>query len=374
MRIVPALVERTAVRLVAIGFLAMLQTAWADGSGTTRGIIDPNNPEPPAGSVILVGPEGHSFVPEGEGPGRWVFADGVLTASPAWDSVVTPDSYQDFRMHVEFNVNDVPDAQDPEKNGNSGVYIQNRYEIQILNSFGFSDEDYKDSYGGSLYRLKKPDRLANKKAGEWQAYEIAFRAARFEGDKKVENARVTVYQNGELIHDDFSIPRKTGAGEKEGPDARPIKLQGHQNQVRFRNVWIQKLTLERAAAKGPEEPRKKGYTYVIPFDEIPPAPALAPAGALGSFELHKDFEIAVAVSDPQIQSPLAVRFDGDGRMWVVEIGAYMLNINADGEDEPLGRISILTDTNGDGHLDDYKVFMDGLNQSVVPEELQNAYL
>ncbi len=70
-----------------------------------------------------------------------------------------------------------------------------------------------------------------------------FRAARFEGDQKTENARITVYQNKQLIHDDFPIPRKTGAGKKEGPEPRPIKLQGHHNPVSFRNVWIQKLDL-----------------------------------------------------------------------------------------------------------------------------------
>lgn len=331
--------------------------------GTTRGIIDLEKKEMPAEAVVLLGPEVNLFVSEKEGESRWFFEDGILTASPSWDSVVTPEGYQDFRMHVEFNVNDVPDADDPEKNGNSGVYIQNRYEVQILNSYGFSEEDYTHSFNGSLYRLKKPDALANRKAGEWQSYDIVFRAARFDGDEKVENARITVYQNGVLIHDDFSIPRKTGAGEKEGPEARPIKLQGHANEVRFRNIWIQRLALEKKEeAKAPESPKKKGYTYVIPFDEIPPAPALTPEEGLKSFVLHEDFEMGVVASDPEVQSPLAIQFDGDGRMWVVEMRAYMLNANADGEDEPIGRISILTDTNGDGVYDDYKVFMDGLNQ------------
>jgi hypothetical protein len=152
-------------------------------------------------------------------------------------------------MHVEFNVNEVKDVKDPEANGNSGIYIQQRYELQIHNSYGISEADYKHSFCGSIYRQKKPDKLVCKKAGEWQTYEIVFRAARFDGDKKIENARITVYQNGELIHDDYSIIAKTGVGEKEGPDARPIKLQGHHNPVRFRNVWIQKLKLDADAAK-----------------------------------------------------------------------------------------------------------------------------
>jgi alpha-L-fucosidase len=152
-------------------------------------------------------------------------------------------------MHVEFNVNEVKDAKDPEADGNSGIYIQLRYEIQILNSFGVPAADYKPSYCGSIYRQKKPDRFVCKKAGEWQSYDFVFRAARFDGGKKTENARITVYQNGELIHDDYAITGKTGVGEKEGPEPRPVKLQGHHNPVRFRNVWIQKLTLDAKAAQ-----------------------------------------------------------------------------------------------------------------------------
>lgn len=220
-----------------------LRDRYPNCVGTTRGIIDISKPERPADAIQLVGPTGHDLIPETETPCKWVFEDGILTASPQWDSVLTKDTYRDFRMHVEFNVNEVKDAKDPEKNGNSGVYIQQRYELQILNSYGVSEGDYKNSYCGSLYRLQEPDRLVNRKAGEWQSFDIVFRAARFDGDNKIENARITVYQNQQLIHDDFAILRKTGAGKKEGPEPGPIKLQGHHNPVRFRNVWIQKLAL-----------------------------------------------------------------------------------------------------------------------------------
>jgi len=221
-------------------FLLCGQLAFAN---TTKGIIQIETNQRPTDALQVVGEKSHLMIPEREGPSQWTFKEGVLTASPVWDSVVTKETYQDFRMHLEFKVNDVPDAKDPEKNGNSGVYIQQRYEIQILNSYGISEEDYKASYGGSLYRQKKPDKLVNKKAGEWQSYDIAFRAARFQDGKKTENARITVYQNGELIHDDVSIKNKTGAGKKEGPEPGPIKLQGHHNPVEFRNVWIQRLKL-----------------------------------------------------------------------------------------------------------------------------------
>ena len=240
-------------RILALTFLGLsLTLAGRATPSTTKGIIDPSKAERPADAVELVGPSGYNLVPEGAEPTKWVFSDGVLTASPMWDSVVTTEAYGDFRMHVEFNVNEAKDAKDREANGNSGVYIQKRYELQIHNSFGIPEAEYTHSYGGSIYRQKKPDRLVSKKAGEWQSYDIVFRAARFADGKKTEDARITVFQNGELIHDDYAITGKTGAGEKEGPEPRPVKLQGHHNPVRFRNVWIQKLTLD---AKPGAEPR-----------------------------------------------------------------------------------------------------------------------
>lgn len=215
--------------------------------GTTQGIIDINNLERPASATRLITEGKHFFVPEKGDKTNWTFADGVLTATTGWDSLVTPKAYGDFQMHVEFNVN----SRDGEKNGktreadgNSGVYIQQRYEIQIQNAHGIPEDEFKHSYNASLYKMKKPDKLVSKPAGQWQTYDIVFRGARFEGDKKTENARITVYHNGVLIHDDFSMPRKTGAGAKEGPDPMPIKLQGHANPVKFRNVWIQELKID----------------------------------------------------------------------------------------------------------------------------------
>lgn len=346
---------------------ALILSSWAAaaepgaGAGTTSGIIDAKRP---ADAVQLVGPKGYTLVPETDAKCHWTFVDGVLTASPVWDSVVTTEVYQDFRMHVEFNVNAVANV-DAEKNGNSGIYIQQRYELQILNSHGVSAADYKNSYCGSLYRQKKPDKLVCKPAGEWQSYDIVFRAARFEGEKKTEKARITAHHNGVVIHDDYALTRQTGVGKMEGPEALPIKLQGHHNPVRFRNVWIQKLSLDKPlpkAAPAAKAKKKKGYTYVIPFDEIPPAPALTPEKALKSFVLHEEFEIRVVASDPQIQNPLALRFDGDGRMWAVEMRAYMPNAKGEGEDEPIGRISIHEDSTGDGYYDKSSVFLDGLVQ------------
>ncbi len=230
------------VRLFAAIISGVFSMGIVWGQGKTSGVLDGKDFSRTKGAVTLVGEKGHEMVKEGKGASLWRFEDGVLTASKLWDSVVTKEKYGDFRLHVEFNVNQTKGG-GPEKRGNSGVYIQKRYEIQILDSHGIKEEDYKASYAGSLYKLKKPDKLVSKRAGEWQSYDIVFRAARFEGGEKKENARITVYHNGILIHDDYEIPRKTGAGAKEGPEPGVIKLQGHNNPVKFRNVWIERLDL-----------------------------------------------------------------------------------------------------------------------------------
>jgi predicted esterase len=211
----------------------------SEASGSTKGIIDFQRPPD---ALQLVGEKESLLIPESHHKGEWTFHDGILTASPRWDSVVTPEAYHDFRMHVEFNINDAGNVP-RERSGNSGIYIQQRYELQILNSHGISPADYKLDDCGCLYGAKKPDKFVCKPPGEWQSFDIAFRAARYEGDRKTENARITVYQNGELIHDDVVLNRKTGAGRPEENSCRPIMLQGHHNQVQYRNIWIQKLSL-----------------------------------------------------------------------------------------------------------------------------------
>ena len=212
----------------------------------TKGII---NFERPQDAIQLVGDTESLMVPESNAKSKWSFEEGVLTASPIWDSVVTPEPYQDFRMHLEFNLNESEEGVKRQRDGNSGVYIQQRYEIQILNSHHIAEQDYQRNDCGSIYGVKIPDQFVCKPPGEWQSFDIAFRAARFNGDEKINHARLTVYQNGELIHDDVVVKRKTGAGKKEGPEPRPIKLQGHHNPVKFRNVWIQKLNLDEKLLK-----------------------------------------------------------------------------------------------------------------------------
>jgi hypothetical protein len=119
--------------------------------------------------------------------------------------------------------------------GNSGVYIQNRYEIQILDSFGLAPGT---GDCGAIYRQVAPKLNMCLPPLTWQTYDIDFTAPKWDGNKKTANARITVKLNGVTIHDNQEIKTKTGAGKPEGPQPGPIQLQNHGNPVFFRNVWI----------------------------------------------------------------------------------------------------------------------------------------
>ncbi|CAA9408716.1 MAG: putative multi-domain protein [uncultured Phycisphaerae bacterium] len=164
----------------------------------------------------------------GEGGGAMVVNGG---------DIVTKEKFKgDFILHVEFAPNDVGPGPTGQARGNSGVYLQENYEVQVLDSYGVEKLAEGDCAG--LYGLKPADKNMAKKPGEWQTYHIEFTAPKFEGEKKVKNARVTVYWNGEKVHDDVEIPATSGGGKGESPAGGGISLQDHGNPVKYRNIWI----------------------------------------------------------------------------------------------------------------------------------------
>jgi len=165
----------------------------------------------------------------------WKVVGDELRIVPKTGSIWTKRNFTDFIMHLEFKTPQMPANVKGQGRGNSGVYIQRRYEIQILDSYG---EPPRTNEGASIYRFRAPDKNVSKKPGEWQTYDIEFHAAKFEGGKKVKNTRISLRHNGVVVHDDVDVPNKTGAGRPEGPEPGPILLQDHGNEVVFRNIWI----------------------------------------------------------------------------------------------------------------------------------------
>lgn len=157
--------------------------------------------------------------------------------------IVTKKPYRDFRLHIEFLI--------PNAGGNSGVYLQNRYEIQVLDG-----DKTKHGMGAVINETESPYHAYNG-IGKWNAYDIVFRAARFEDGKRTEKAMVTMYFNGKKVHTNQTINKvwggansgidggnDDGKGITDTPGGLKLQCEGH--DVRYRNVWIKELELKDA--------------------------------------------------------------------------------------------------------------------------------
>ncbi len=148
----------------------------------------------------------------------------------------TKEKFGDHKLHIEFRTPFKPAARGQAR-GNSGVYIQGRYECQVLDSFGLEGENNEC---GGIYSIAKPNVNACFPPLTWQTYDIDFTAARYENGSKVKNARVTIRQNGISIHDDLELTHGTPGKNPEADSPDVIYLQGHGNPVVYRNIWIVK--------------------------------------------------------------------------------------------------------------------------------------
>ena len=147
----------------------------------------------------------------------------------------TAEAYDDFRLHLEFRLPFEPHNRGQGR-ANSGLYLQSRYEVQILDSFGLEGVENE---GGAVYTRIRPNVNMVYPPLSWQTYDVDFQAARFDdAGNRVAPARLTVWHNGVLIHSDIALPGKTGHGQPEGPAPLPTKLQDHSNPVVFRNIWL----------------------------------------------------------------------------------------------------------------------------------------
>ena len=184
--------------------------------------------QPPTGAVVLF--DGTS-VEHFEG-GR-LTKDGLLM-----EGTRSRHKFQSHQLHIEFQLPFQPEDRGQGR-GNSGIYVQGRYEVQILDSFGLAG---KHNECGGIYEVKDPRLNMCFPPLTWQTYDIAFTAAKFdEAGKLTRSARITVHHNGVSVHQGVELPRDRStraAPLKPGPEPGPIYLQNHGCPVRYRNIWV----------------------------------------------------------------------------------------------------------------------------------------
>ncbi len=179
---------------------------------------------------------------DGETP-TWKVEGGAMTVVKGSGSISTRRSFGDVQLHVEWRSPSVVEGEGQGR-GNSGVYLMERYEIQVLDSY--RNRTYSNGQAGSIYKQHIPLVNASRAPGVWQVYDIVFQAPRFKPDGSLESpAFVTVFHNGVLIqnHVELKGPSAFIGQPKYSPHGarEPIMLQDHGNPVSFRNIWLREL-------------------------------------------------------------------------------------------------------------------------------------
>jgi hypothetical protein len=186
--------------------------------------------KPPKGAIVLFDGTKESIEK------HWKNGAKMTEAGLLIQGCMTKTLVRDCTLHVEFRTPYKPAARGQGR-GNSGCYVQGRYEVQVLDSFGLEG---KHNECGGVYSTKAPDQNMCFPPLRWQTYDFEYTAAKFDDKgKKIKNARMTVKHNGVMIHNDIETDHSTTASpQKESPDAGPIYLQNHGNPVRYRNIWV----------------------------------------------------------------------------------------------------------------------------------------
>ena len=172
-------------------------------------------------------------------PAAWKVGGGIAEVVPGGGDIVRKQRLSDFQLHLEFRLPFMPEARGQAR-ANSGVYLQGRYEVQVLDSYGLNGEDNEC---GGIYKVAAPRVNMCAPPGQWQTYDMTFHAPRFDKDrKKIKDAEVTVMHNGIFIHKDLIVPGPTG-GSIDDDVHLPggLLLQDHGNLVQYRNIWLVEL-------------------------------------------------------------------------------------------------------------------------------------
>ncbi|MDR3261637.1 MAG: DUF1080 domain-containing protein [Tannerella sp.] len=213
------------------------QKTWAEPRVVTPG----TGTVAPSDAIILF--DGKDFSqwesPDGS-EAKWKLEGNAMTVVGKTGSIQTKQSFGDCQLHIEWRSPEKVESEGQGR-GNSGIILQKRYELQVLDSY--DNKTYFDGQAGSIYTQSPPLVNACRKPGEWQIYDVVYMAPRFNAEGKVEiPARITAFQNGVLIQNNFVIEGTTYNKEGYKPHYKmPLELQDHGNPVSYRNIWIREL-------------------------------------------------------------------------------------------------------------------------------------
>jgi hypothetical protein len=173
----------------------------------------------------------------------WKVENGYIECVPGQGDLVTKEKFGDMQLHVEWR-SPQPPVSNSQGRGNSGVFLMGRFEIQVLDSW--NNPTYADGQASAIYGQWPPLVNPIKPSGEWNAYDIVFEAPRMDGDKVLKPANVTVFFNGVLTQYHVDIAGPTMHRQLAHYTAQPaedsLSLQNHGNTVRYRNIWVRRLT------------------------------------------------------------------------------------------------------------------------------------
>ncbi|OYP29986.1 DUF1080 domain-containing protein [Rhodopirellula sp. MGV] len=199
----------------------------------------PTAASPPSDAVVLFGGEDLSAW---NGAENWTVEDGAMVAGKG--TLVTKEKFGDCQVHIEWSAPNPPKGRGQGR-GNSGLFFNDRYEIQILDSY--QNDTYYDGQAGAIYKQTPPMANAMRAPGEWNTYDVIWTAPRFEDDGSLKSpAYITAIHNGVVLLNHFELKGDTPYNRPPEYNKHPVKgsirLQDHNNPVRFRNIWVREWT------------------------------------------------------------------------------------------------------------------------------------
>ncbi|WND02946.1 DUF1080 domain-containing protein [Temperatibacter marinus] len=200
---------------------------------------------PPSDAILLFdGKSLSQWVSKADGSAAsWTIEKGVMTVRPGAGDIKTKLKFKDVQLHIEWRSPEGEDHRTGQDKGNSGVFLQERYEVQVLNSY--KNRTYSNGQAASVYKQTIPLANATAKTGEWNVYDIFYTAPRFHEDGSLKtSAFVTVMHNNVLVQNHTEIKGETvyiGAPFYKAHGAASLMLQDHSNKVSYRNIWVRPL-------------------------------------------------------------------------------------------------------------------------------------